>query len=307
LRWSELFEGTAVLAEQGFAISPRLGKMLAGTFPQLTAPDVVKYFSKPDGTRLKVGETIRNPVYARFLRRLAQGGADVLYRGETAARIVERLREGPFPSTMTIADLARYRAIRREPLCRAWQLHLACVPPPPSSGVATLQLLALLDRTDIAARGPADPQAWYLFAEASRLMYADRDRYVGDPAFVDVPVDGLLDPRYVAERARLIGPRAGPPPEAGVPFGKVVTTGRDQTLEPAGTSHFIVGDSNGNVVSMTTTVESIFGSGRMVDGFFLNNEMTDFNFSPTDEAGNVTANAVAAPARRRSPLRWCVR
>jgi gamma-glutamyltranspeptidase/glutathione hydrolase len=301
LRWSELFEGTAVLAEQGFTISPRLGRMLGGDFPQLTAPDVVKYFSKPDGTRLKVGDTLQNPVYARFLRRLASGGADVLYRGETAARIVERVRQGPFESAMTTTDLARYRPIRREALCREWQAYLACVPPPPSSGVSTLQLLQMLGRTDIAARGASDPQAWYLFAEASRLMYADRDRYVADPAFVKVPVEGLLDPNYVAQRAALIGPSAGPPPVAGNPTG-ATPVGADRTLEPAGTSHFIVGDSAGNVVSITTTVESIFGSGRMVDGFFLNNQMTDFSFSPTEADGRAAANAVGPGKRPRSSM-----
>ena len=301
LRWSELFEGTAVLAEQGFTISPRLGRMLGGKYPQLTAPDVVKFFSKPDGTRLKVGDTLQNPVYARFLRRLASGGADVLYKGETAARIVERVRQGPFESAMTMADLARYRPIKREALCREWQNYTACVPPPPSSGVSTLQLLQVLGRTDIASRGPNDAQAWYLFAEASRLMYADRDRYVADPAFVKVPVEGLLDPGYVASRAALIGPSAGPPPVAGTPPG-AVPVGADRTLEPAGTSHFIVGDSAGNVVSMTTTVESIFGSGRLVDGFFLNNQMTDFSFSPVEEDGRPAANAVAGSKRPRSSM-----
>jgi gamma-glutamyltranspeptidase/glutathione hydrolase len=301
LRWSELFEGTAALAEQGFTISPRLGRMLGGNFPQLSAPDVVKYFSKPDGTRLKVGDTLQNPVYARFLRRLASGGADVLYKGETAARIVERVRQGPFESAITMADLARYRPIKREALCREWQSYTACVPPPPSSGVSTLQLLAMLGRTDIASRAASDPQAWYLFAEASRLMYADRDRYVADPAFVKVPVEGLLDPAYVASRAALIGPAAGPPPVAGTPPG-AVPVGADRTLEPAGTSHFIVGDSAGNVVSMTTTVESIFGSGRMVDGFFLNNQMTDFSFSPVEADGRPAANAVAGGKRPRSSM-----
>lgn len=301
LRWSELFEGTAALADQGFTISPRLGRFLGGGFPQLTAPDVVKYFSKPDGTRLAVGDTLRNPVYARFLRRLASGGADVLYKGETAARLVERVREGPLPSTMTMADLARYRAIRREPLCRPWQSYLACVPPPPSSGVSTLQLLAMLDRTDIAARGGSDPEAWSQFAQASRLMYADRDRFIADPAFVPVPVEGLLAPDYVAARAALIAPTAGPAPSAGNPRGAVVA-GADRTLEPAGTSHFIVGDSNGNVVSMTTTVESIFGSGRMVDGFFLNNQMTDFSFSPVEASGQPAANAVGPGKRPRSSM-----
>ena len=202
---------------------------------------------------------------------------------------------------MTLADLAAYRPVERAPLCRAYRLVLVCVPPPPSSGVAVLQLLAILERTDIGTRGPADPQAWFLFAEASRLMYADRDQYVGDPAFAQVPVAGLLDPAYVATRARLIGPQAGPPPAPGTPPG-APATGADSTQEPGGTSHFVIGDAQGNVVSMTTTVESIFGSGRMVDGFFLNNQMTDFNFQPRDEAGRLTANAVAPGKRPRSSM-----
>jgi gamma-glutamyltranspeptidase/glutathione hydrolase len=162
--------------------------------------------------------------------------------------------------------------------------------------------MGILDRTDVASRGPDDPQAWYLFAEASRLMYADRDKYVGDPAFVKVPVAGLLDPAYIDARARLISPSAGPPPAAGVPAGALVTAGMDRTLEPTGTSHFIVRDADGNVVSMTTTVESIFGTGRMVDGFFLNNQLTDFSFAPTDEKGRPVANAVAAGKRPRSSM-----
>ena len=133
-------------------------------------------------------------------------------------------------------------------------------------------------------------------------MYADRDKYVGDPAFVTVPVEGLLDPNYVASRARLIGDRAGPPPPAGVPAGALVA-GRDATLEPTGTSHFIVGDADGNVVSMTTTVESIFGSGRMVDGFFLNNQMTDFAFAPRDAQGRPVANGSRLASVRAR--RWC--
>ena len=302
LPWSGLFASAERTAAAGFIVSPRLGRLIAGDWPQLTVPDAVKYFSRPDGSKLAAGDTLRNPAYAAFLRRLARGGADALYKGETAARIVERVRQGVFPGSLTTADLARYKVIEREALCRPWQGAQVCVPPPPSSGVATLQLLAILDRTDIAARGAADPQAWYLFAESQRLMYADRDRYVADPAFVGVPVDGLLDPAYVAERARSIGARSGPPPTAGTPPGVIATTGRDRTAEPVGTSHFIVGDSAGNVVSMTTTVESIFGSGRMVDGFFLNNQLTDFSFVPTDPTGLPAANAVAPGKRPRSSM-----
>jgi gamma-glutamyltranspeptidase/glutathione hydrolase len=202
---------------------------------------------------------------------------------------------------MTMADLANYRPIKREPVCGPFRVYLLCAPPPPSSGVGLIELMMILDRTDIAARGPGDPQSWFLFAEASRLMYADRDKYVGDPAFVRVPVAGLIDPAYVDARARLIGTTVGPPPAAGVPR-EAVPAGTDRTLEPTGTSHFIVRDADGNVVSMTTTVESIFGTGRMVDGFFLNNQLTDFSFAPTDAQGRPVANAVAPGKRPRSSM-----
>jgi gamma-glutamyltranspeptidase/glutathione hydrolase len=202
---------------------------------------------------------------------------------------------------MTMADLAAYRPIKREPVCGPFQVYLLCAPPPPSSGVGLIELMMILDRTDTASRGPNDPQAWFLFAEASRLMYADRDQYVGDPAFVKVPVAGLIDPTYVASRRRQIGTSAGPPPQAGRPELAPLMAA-DRTLEPTGTSHFIVRDADGNVISMTTTVESIFGTGRMVDGFFLNNQLTDFSFSPTDAQGRPAANAVAPGKRPRSSM-----
>jgi gamma-glutamyltranspeptidase/glutathione hydrolase len=299
--WGTLFSEAARTADDGFIVSPRLSRLVNASAPQNQAPDVRAYFGEADGTLVETGDRLRNPAYAAFLRRLAAEGPDALYRGATAARIVARTQAGPLPGTLTLADLAAYRPVKREPLCRAWQVYIVCVPPPPSSGVGLLQLLAMLDRTDIAARGPADPQGWFLFAEASRLMYADRDRYVGDPAFAEVPVAGLLDPTYVAARVRLIGPSAGPPPEAGTPPGAPLAA-HDATLEAAGTSHFIVGDAQGDVVSMTTTVESLFGSGRMVDGFFLNNQMTDFSFLPRDAAGRSSPNAVAPGKRPRSSM-----
>jgi gamma-glutamyltranspeptidase/glutathione hydrolase len=301
LRWNSLFGDAERTAREGFIVSPRLGRFLGGGFPQLSAPDVRAYFREEDGTMLDPGDRLRNPAYADFLRRLAAGGADALYRGPTAARIVARTRSGPLPGTMTLEDLAAYRQIKREPLCRGYRTYLLCVPPPPSSGVALLQLMGILERTDIGRRGAADAQAWYLFAEASRLMYADRDRYVGDPAFVQVPVAGLLDLNYIASRARLIGERAGPPPVAGTPPGATAAA-PDRTREPAGTTHFVVGDSEGNVVSITSTVESIFGSGRMVDGFFLNNQMTDFSFQPREAGGRPAANAVGPGKRPRSSM-----
>jgi gamma-glutamyltranspeptidase/glutathione hydrolase len=301
LPWSRLFGDAERAADEGFLVSPRLERMIHADWPENHAPDVIAYFSKPDRSLLKAGERLVNKPYAEFLRRLASQGPSALYAGSTAAKIVARTRADPLGGTMTMADLANYRAIERDPACGTYRAYRLCAPPPPSSGVGLIELMQILERTDIAARGPDDPQAWFLFAEASRLMYADRDRYVGDPAFVKVPVAGLIDPAYAASRARLIGPTAGPPPTAGVPR-EAVPAGTDNTLEPTGTSHFIIRDAAGNVVSMTTTVESIFGTGRMVDGFFLNNQLTDFSFSPVDARGRAVANAVAPGKRPRSSM-----
>jgi gamma-glutamyltranspeptidase/glutathione hydrolase len=201
---------------------------------------------------------------------------------------------------MTEDDLAGYRIEVTPPLCRPIRAFVICVPPPPSSGVGLLQLMALLDGTDIDQRKPDDAQAWFLFAEASRIMYADRDRYVGDPRFVAVPVEGLLDPGYVAQRRKLIGERAGPAPEAGTPPAAGPRS-HDATRDPGGTSHIVVVDGQGNAVSITTTIEAYFGSGRMVRGFFLNNELTDFSYQEgTAEAP--TANSVQPGKRPRSSM-----
>jgi gamma-glutamyltranspeptidase / glutathione hydrolase len=301
LPWTSLFADAERTADTGFVVSPRLERMIHADFAENHAPDVIAYFSKPDGTLLNAGDRLVNKPYAEFLHRLGAHGPTALYAGSTAARIIARTRAEPLGGSMTMADLASYRPIKREPVCGPFQVYILCAPPPPSSGVALVELMGMLDRTDIASRGPDDPQAWFLFAEASRLMYADRDRYVGDPAFVHVPVVGLIDPAYITQRARQIGTTAGPPPAAGVPAG-AQPAGIDGTLEPTGTSHLIVRDAQGNVVSMTTTVESIFGTGRMVDGFFLNNQLTDFSFSPVDEAGRPVANAVAPGKRPRSSM-----
>jgi gamma-glutamyltranspeptidase/glutathione hydrolase len=301
LPWRSLFGDAQRTADQGFTVSPRLERMIHADYAENHQPDVIAYFSRPDGTLLNAGDRLVNKPYAEFLRRLASQGPDSLYTGSTAAKIVARTRQGPLAGTMTMADLAAYKPVKREPVCGPVRIYLLCAPPPPSSGVGLIELMMILDRTDIASRNANDPQAWFLFAEASRLMYADRDKYVGDPAFVRVPVAGLIDPAYVAERARRIGATAGPPPAAGIPAGALVA-GRDNTLEPTGTSHFIVRDAAGNVVSMTTTVESIFGTGRMVDGFFLNNQLTDFSFSPRDAQGRPVANAVAPGKRPRSSM-----
>jgi gamma-glutamyltranspeptidase / glutathione hydrolase len=301
LRWSTLFSDAIRTADQGFIVSPRLEHMIHADYAENHAADVIAYFSKRDGSLLNAGDRLVNRPYAAFLRRLAAHGPAALYSGSTAAKIIARTHAAPLAGTMTMADLANYRPIKREPVCGHYRAYTLCAPPPPASGVGLIELMQILENTDIARRGPNDPQAWYLFAEASRLMYADRDRYVGDPAFVKVPAGGLIDRAYARQRAALIGPVAGPPPAAGNP-ALALLTGIDATVEPTGTSHLIVRDSDGNVVSMTTTVESIFGTGRMVDGFFLNNQLTDFSFSPKDEQGRPVANAVAAGKRPRSSM-----
>jgi gamma-glutamyltranspeptidase/glutathione hydrolase len=301
LPWNNLFGDAERTADQGFIVSPRLARMIHSDFAENHAPDVIAYFSKPDSTLLSAGDRLVNKPYANFLHRLAAQGPSALYAGSTGAKMVARTRAEPLAGSMTMADLANYRPVKREAICGPFRVYLVCAPPPPASGIGLLELLGILQHTEIGSRGPNDPQFWFLFAEASRLMYADRDRYVGDPAFVSVPVAGLLDPAYVAARAMLIGSAAGPPPAPGVPAGAAVAA-NDRTLEPTGTSHFIVRDAAGNIVSMTTTVESIFGTGRMVDGFFLNNQLTDFSFSPVDDQGRPAANAVAPGKRPRSSM-----
>ena len=283
-------------------MSPRLAAFIVSRAPQTKPPDVVRYFSNPDGRRMKAGDRLVNHLYAAVLRRLAAEGPKALLAGSVAEAIAERLHESPLPGSMSTADLAAYRPREGAALCRPFRIYLVCTDQAPSGGPAILEALGLLERTDIASRGPADPQAWLEIAEAEQLMCADRDTYEGDPAFVSFPLKGLLDPAYLAERARLIGATAfAQPPAPGRPPG-APAMGADATAEPGGTSHFVIVDADGDVVSMTTTVESIFGDGRMVDGFFLNNQLTDFSFSPATPTGAPIANAVAPGKRPRSSM-----
>ncbi len=298
LPWSTLFASAADTATSGFIVTPRLEQHIDGQFPQASAPDVVMLFTGPDGKPLRSGELMRNPAYADTLREIAARGAAALQTGPLADAILERINAPPGPSPMQAADLAGYRAERAEPLCRTVRAHLVCVPPPPSSGVGLLQLLLLLEGTDIADRSTEDPLAWLTFAEASRVMYADRDHYVGDPDFVQVPIEGMLEATYLDQRRRLIGDRAATGAFApGKPAGAPENAG-DSTVEPAGTSHFVVVDGEGNAVSMTTTIESYFGSGRVVGGMLLNNQLTDFSW----QSGGAAANAVAPRKRPRSSM-----
>ena len=298
LHWKDLFQPAIRSASQGFQVPARLAMFLGEGSPFPPTNEVRNLFSRADGDIIEEGDLFQNPKYALTLEAIARDGPRALYQGEIAAAIVQATHQAPLPGTMTLNDIDSYHADASPPLCRPYRGYSVCVPPPPSSGVSLLEMLEILEQTDIATRRPSDPQAWFLFAQASRLIYADRDRYVGDPHFVPVPVERMLEPAYVRLRAALIGEHAGPPPQPGdIPLPR----GHDATTEAAGTSHFVVVDADGDVVSMTTTVESIFGSGRVVGGFVLNNQLTDFSFVPT-EGGQLVANAVQGGKRPRSSM-----
>lgn len=300
LPWSALFGDAGRLARDGFVVSPRLAGFIAATRGQARTRWADAYFTKADGARYVAGDVLRNPAYAETVAELAAGGAEAFYKGRIAREIADTVAQEPRPGALTAADIAGYTPVERGALCRPYRIYIVCVPPPPSSGVAVLQLLAMAERTPDIDGGPGDAAAWAAFGQLQRLMYADRDRYVGDPGFVGVPVQGLLDPDYVAARAALAPGLTGAA-EPGSPPGGVFV-GPDATREPAGTSHFVVVDAQGNAVSMTTTVESVFGSGRMAAGFFLNNQLTDFSFTPAREDGGPAANAVAPGKRPRSSM-----
>ncbi|WP_439478255.1 gamma-glutamyltransferase family protein [Brevundimonas sp.] len=300
LPWSALFGEAERLARDGFVVSPRLAGFIAATRGQARTRWANAYFTRADGVRYVAGDVLQNPAYARTVAELAAGGAEVFYNGRVAREIAATVAEEPRPGALTVQDIAAYEPVERGALCRPYRIYVICVPPPPSSGVAVLQLLAMAERTPDITLGPDSAEAWTAFAQLQRLMYADRDRYVADPGFVGVPVQGLLDPDYTASRAAL-APGLTSAAAAGTPPGGVLV-GPDATNEPAGTSHFVVVDAEGNAVSMTTTVESVFGSGRMAAGFFLNNELTDFSFAPLRADGAPAANAVAAGKRPRSSM-----
>ena len=296
LPWSAAFEGAIALAREGYPLTGRTHKYIHGSHPQSGAPDVQAIFRMPNGELAREGDRFVNAAYADTLEKIARGGTTAFYDSdEIAGEIVGKTHRDPLPGTITRDDLRDYRALRTTPVCRPYRTYVVCVPPPPSSGVAVLQILGILEGTDIDRRGPDDAQGWFLFAEASRLAYADRDRYVADPDFVDVPVEEMLDPAYLARRRAMIGGKVMRAPEAG--RFEPTMPGEDSTREPGGTTHFVIADAQGNVASMTTTIESYFGSGRTVGGFFLNNQLTDFAFSPVDSEGRPAANAVAGGKR----------
>jgi gamma-glutamyltranspeptidase/glutathione hydrolase len=305
LEWAKLFAPAIELAENGFAVSPRLHTMIA---TEKNLQERAKaYFLDRDGNPLAVGAVLKNPAYAATLRRLASEGASAFYAGVIAQDIVDTVRTHPTnPGDMTLADLANYRVQIREPVCDRYRHYRVCgMPLPSSGGVTVLQILKILEPYDMKSMGPISFWSVHFLSEAGRLAYADRGVYEADPAYY-VPPAGLLDDRYLRTRSALImttrslGLAApGTPPEQGK---RNVAWGRDAALEFPSTSHISVVDAYGNAVAMTTTIEDAFGSKLMTkSGFLLNNELTDFSFAPV-ENGKPVANRVEANKRPRSSM-----
>jgi gamma-glutamyltranspeptidase/glutathione hydrolase len=303
LPWARLFAPAIALAEQGFAVSPRLRSLLERD-PYLRREEPARsYFYAEDGTPKT---RLVNPALAATLRAIAEGGADAFYRGAIAHDIAAAVAAArASPGNLGESDLARYAATERTPVCgryRGWRL---CGMGPPSSGAVTLlEMLGLLERFDLARDRPPSVEAVHLLAEAGRLAYADRARYLGDPDFVPVPVAGLLDGSYLKARALLIDPaRDMPGPAApGEPRGSHARQwGSDAAPELPSTSDISIVDREGNALAMTTTIENVFGSRIMVRGFLLNNELTDFSFLPEVE-GRPVANRVEPGKRPLSAM-----
>ncbi len=302
--WAENFEDSIALAENGFEIAPRLGNM-AARMAQFTDIEEVgaasEYLFDDNGEAYPVGHVLTNEAYADSLRAIASDWRN-FYTGEIAEAIVTAVDAEPRPGGMTLADLEAYRPVRRDAICGPYRALQVCSAPPPSSGGTTQNaILGVLSEFDMGQAGPTT-DGWHLFIEASRLGYADRDRYVADPAFAEVPVYGLIDPDYLTERATQVDLGAAiETATAGTPPG-APDQPEDTSDDAPGTSHFVVVDADGDVVSITTTVESPFGSGRMVGGFFLNNQLTDFARDPRDDAGRLLPNAPAPGKRPRSSM-----
>ena len=305
LPWHDLFAPAIRLAEDGFPISPRLAQLVAHDPLLPGSPSARAYLFAADGRPKPAGTLLRSPELAATLRAIASDGPRAFYSGPIAADIARAVQtDTRGAGTLTAADLAAYRPIAREPLCRDVRVWRVCgMPPPSSGGIAILLILELLGRTGVASVPSESAMAVHLFSQAGRLAFADRDRWVADPAFVDVPVAGLLDSRYLAQRAELIRPaRPMSPAPAGDPPGAPRDTrAAPDVRDSPSTTHLSVIDARGNAVSLTSSIESAFGNRTMVRGFFLNNELTDFSFVPVLD-GRPVANRVEPGKRPRSSM-----
>lgn len=305
LAWRTLFEPAIRLARDGFAITPRLNASLT-MFKETAAldPAARALFFDATGNALPVGTVVKNPALAATLERVAGRGADAFYSGENAASIAAKVGTSPInPAPMTTGDIAAYRAIERPPVCGRYRAYRICSMGPPSAGgIIVIQALGQLERFDLKALGPNSPVSWHLIAESERLAFADRDRFIADPGFVSVPTPGLIDPSYIAARSALISEKTALPTALpGSPAGASADYAMAGPVDEHGTTHFVAVDRDGAVASYTSTVESGFGSGLMAGGYYLNNELTDFNIVPTRD-GKPTANRVEGGKRPRSSM-----
>jgi gamma-glutamyltranspeptidase / glutathione hydrolase len=302
LPWAVHFQPAIELAEKGFALPSRMAKF-AGDEGLEAEPSARAYLRGDDGKPLSPGKLIRNPEYAKVLRAIASGGADAFYRGEIARDIVAAVRTHPNPGTLSEEDLAGYRVRDAEAVCAPYRSYRVCgVGPSTYGGIAVLQILGVLSRFDLAGVRPGSAESVHLLSEAERLAFADRNRYGADERFVPVPVYALIAPAYLAQRSQLIrAERSMAKAQPGKPEGVNFVQADDPLDEVMGTSHISIVDREGNAVSMTSTIEDAFGSRVMAHGFFLNNELTDFNFVPVED-GLPVANAVAPGKRPRSSM-----
>jgi gamma-glutamyltranspeptidase/glutathione hydrolase len=304
LPWAKLFAPAIRLSEKGFKVTGKLAAEIR-EFPQMAQmPDFKAYFYHKDGTPLAEGEVKKNPELAKTLRLIAKGGSKAFYSGPIAKAIVDKVNNAPVNrTTMTLADLANYRAVEREPVCGPYRTYKICSMGPPSSGgIAILQILGMLERFNETQLKPNSLSEVHLSAEASRLAYADRAKYLGDPEVVNVPIAGLIDRNYLRDRSKLIDEKRDMgTATAGTPPMKRADYAPQRTPQLPGTSHLSIVDDNGQVVSMTTTIEFAFGSEMMAAGFMLNNELTDFSFE-AERDGKPVANAPGPGKRPMSAM-----
>ncbi|MBY8973564.1 gamma-glutamyltransferase [Pseudomonas sp. P867] len=319
LQWAKLFEPAIRLSEQGFAISPRLHSLIAADRFIVQSPEMAAYFLNADGSPKATGTLLKNPALAAVFKRIAKEGPDALYHGAIADEIARKVQGNHNAGSLSVADLKGYSAKERAPLCTDYKQWKICgMPPPSSGGIAVAQILGTLQalqtrdpRLAIAPMTPnkstspaglePTPEAVHLIAEAGRLAFADRALYVADADFTPVPVAGLVAPNYLTRRAALIGERSMGVAKPGQPEGVQVAYAPDRSPLRISTSQVVAVDDQGGAVSMTTTVEAAFGSHVMVQGFLLNNQMTDFSFIP-EENGQPVANRVQPGKRPRSAM-----
>ncbi|KWV92305.1 gamma-glutamyltransferase [Erythrobacter sp. YT30] len=304
LPWADLFQPAIALARDGFRVNRRLHESIKSRAERAGNSDAARaiYFG-PDGEALPVGSVIKVPALAKTFEMLAKDGPSAMYEAQAAALASYIAGETPQDGKMSESDITSYAAKKRAPVCYSYRAYTVCgMGPPSSGGVAVAQMLGQLERFDLAEMGPESAEFWHVFLESQRIAYADREMYIGDADFVAVPVEGLLDRDYVASRSALIDPtKALDKAEAGTPPGAPLARADGDEPPENGTTHFSVTDSDGNAISYTSTIEGAWGSGLFFEGFFLNNELTDFSLSPEMD-GKPVANRVEGGKRPRSSM-----